>query len=79
MVRYLIWSHRHREWWGPDRAGYTRDASRAGVYSREEAADITIGGCLPGANIAVDLESAKLLNGKSPQEVEEELETWRRI
>lgn len=34
---YLIWSNEHRAWWGPKSCGYTKAASRAGRYGREEA------------------------------------------
>jgi hypothetical protein len=37
---YLIWSNEHNAWWGPDQAGYVRQLSRAGRYSRAEALDI---------------------------------------
>lgn len=37
---YLIWSHHHGAWWGPDKAGYTTDLIKAGRYSREAAIDI---------------------------------------
>lgn len=38
--RYLIWSHQHGAWWGPERCGYTRNIGRAGRYSEDEALDI---------------------------------------
>lgn len=36
-MTYLIWSHEHRAWWAPDGAGYARQLSEAGHYSRAEA------------------------------------------
>ncbi|GIH07481.1 hypothetical protein Rhe02_55480 [Rhizocola hellebori] len=33
---WLIWSHRHKLWWRPNRAGYTGHAHLAGVYTRAE-------------------------------------------
>lgn len=37
--QYLIWSHEHGAWWGPDNCGYTHVLSRAGRYSKEDAFD----------------------------------------
>ena len=37
---FLIWSHEHCAWWGPDRCGYVRSVSRAGRYTHAEAMDI---------------------------------------
>ena len=37
---WLIWSHKHSAWWGPDRAGYTTSIAHAGVYDEAEALDI---------------------------------------
>lgn len=51
MTEYLIWSHEHAAWWGPDRCGYFRDVARAGRYSRTEALTICAaarGGWRPG-------------------------------
>ena len=39
---YLIWSHEHGAWWGPERCGYVRRISDAGRYSRADAWDICI-------------------------------------
>jgi hypothetical protein len=40
MDEYLIWSHEHGGWWGPERCGYGQSISKAGRYSREEAIQI---------------------------------------
>ena len=37
---YLIWSNKHKNWWCPNRAGYTDRIVHAGRYSAEEALDI---------------------------------------
>lgn len=50
---YLIWSHRKKQWWGPNKKGYTIDIPRAGRYNAQAAGDIMIG-ALPGQNVAVD-------------------------
>lgn len=38
--KYLIWSHEHGGWWGPDRCGYQKRFSQAGRYTREQALQI---------------------------------------
>jgi hypothetical protein len=46
---YLIWSHEHSAWWGPDGCGYVRSIAQAGRYSAEEA----LGNCaraMPGTS-----------------------------
>lgn len=50
---FYIWSNRHREWWGPNRGGYSSRLEAAGRYTKAEAGDICTSG-LPGANVAVD-------------------------
>lgn len=37
---YLIWSHEHQAWWGPDECGYTERVSMAGRYTRPTAIKI---------------------------------------
>lgn len=37
---YLIWSHEHQLWWGPDGRGYTEKLSEAGRYARIQALGI---------------------------------------
>lgn len=36
---WLVWSNYHRAWWGPERAGYTREVAQAGRYTLAEALD----------------------------------------
>jgi hypothetical protein len=48
--RYLVWSHEHRQWWGPNRCGYTARMSLAGRYSHREALDICANAA-PGAEM----------------------------
>src|SRR5262245_49560019 len=43
---YLVWSHEHRAWWRPMRNGYTTNIAHAGVYSRDDAMEITKGATL---------------------------------
>ena len=79
-MKYYIWSHRHDQWWGPDRAGYTDHLAKAGQYTAEEAADITIGSCMPGANVAVDTQlGTRRFYYLTPDSVKDELETLRRL
>ena len=49
----LIWSFKHRMWWGPNRRGYTPDAAQAGRYSPAAAGDIVVGTGIPNENAAV--------------------------
>jgi hypothetical protein len=35
--KYLIWSIDHGGWWKPNRRGYTKNRSSAGLYSMQEA------------------------------------------
>lgn len=79
MTQYYIWSHRHNQWWGPDRAGYSNSLAAAGVYIEAEAADIALGG-MPGANVPVDTRLAdRRLGTMETEEVVIELEALRRI
>lgn len=40
IIRYVIWSFRHRAWWRAHRQGYTEDLSSAGQYEAGEAGQI---------------------------------------
>lgn len=40
---YLIWSHEHGGWWGPERCGYYQTVRNAGRYSRDEAMKVCHG------------------------------------
>jgi hypothetical protein len=46
---YLIWSHEHGAWWGPDRCGYTTTISKAGRYTHDEAMRLCIE-AMPGTS-----------------------------
>lgn len=37
VADHLIWSHKHRAWWRPQRCGYTTDLLQAGLYTKTEA------------------------------------------
>lgn len=70
-MKYIVWSFRHNQWWGPDHRGYTSDPSLAGRYARGEAADIMLN-ALPGQNVAFD-ERLALQSGS----VEEKIADYR--
>jgi hypothetical protein len=38
---YVIWSNEHKGWWRQNRLGYTKSIAEAGVYSRDDAVEIT--------------------------------------
>jgi len=46
---YLIWSHEHGAWWGPDRCGYVASIGQAGRYTEDEAVDICTN-AIPGTS-----------------------------
>lgn len=52
-MKYLIWSNKHGQWWGPEHAGYCDETAAAGRYSFEEAGAIVVGSGLPNENVAV--------------------------
>ena len=45
-MKYVIWSFKHNQWWGPDQRGYTSDLSLAGLYGPTEAGEIVINSVL---------------------------------
>lgn len=47
--QYLVWSHEHKAWWGPNNNGYFQGIRNAGIYSREQALEI-----VKGATIAIN-------------------------
>lgn len=64
---YYIWSLEHEAWWRPERNGYTTDVNEAGLYTREQAADITLDVIPPGTEIAVPQGSENMpITGKKP-------------
>lgn len=51
---YLIWSHEHGAWWGPNGNGYVNDLRAAGRYTFAEAAEIVVPHIPPGEEVAVN-------------------------
>lgn len=37
---FVVWSHKHQQWWRPNQMGYTPRLHDAGVYTEAEALDI---------------------------------------
>lgn len=42
LTTYVIWSHDHDMWWGPNYEGYAANLLNAGVYTETEARDICL-------------------------------------
>jgi len=40
MTSYFVWSDEHTGWWKPNEAGYTKDITKAGIFTREKAMSI---------------------------------------
>jgi hypothetical protein len=38
--RYVVWSFEHKQWWGPNHAGYTPHLAEAGRYTPAEVGGI---------------------------------------
>lgn len=74
---YYIWSNRHRQWWGPEKSGYSSHLAKAGTYDHDTAADIQMMG-LPGANIAIPCTIGGQVAGDADS-VEERLDQLKRI
>lgn len=55
---YLIWSHEHGLWWGPNERGYVESVRAAGRYSRAQVADIVLDHVPAGEEVAVPLVHA---------------------
>lgn len=41
-VVFLLWSNKHRMWWGPNRVGYTIIPAEAGRYTEAEAVECVV-------------------------------------
>jgi hypothetical protein len=37
IPEWLVWSNEHHAWWGPNAAGYYKDARGAGIHTKAEA------------------------------------------
>lgn len=75
-MKWLIWSHRKRQWWRADRGGYTDHTNAAGRYELAEVADITTS-CLPGQNVAVEENLADQFTGLDAAAVTEQIDSFR--
>ena len=84
MSEYLVWSHEHSAWWGPDRCGYVRRIEDAGIYSRAEALDICIK-AMPGTamqlgalpELPVSLADVKAMAAAYDERFPGRPEVWR--
>ena len=56
---YLIWTHEHDMWWGPNERGYTSEVAEAGRYTRDQVADIVLDHVPAGEEVAVPEEIAE--------------------
>ena len=63
MDMYLIWSWKHRAWWAPNGAGYTKDIMEAGRYTQDAAGLIVVDTIPPGQLVGV-LEGWALSEGE---------------
>lgn len=59
METFLIWSHEHGKWWGPDERGYVDDVADAGRYRKDHAAELTMYHVPAGEEVPV-LETSAL-------------------
>lgn len=75
-MKWLIWSHRKRQWWRADRGGYTSRVDEAGRYDIAEVADITVS-CLPGQNVAVDQVLAGQFSDLTAEEIVAKIDEFR--
>lgn len=57
-MEYVIWSHEHGQWWGPNHCGYTDDLAKAGRYSKAEAGEIVLDHIPPGDEVAMQVQVA---------------------
>lgn len=37
---WVVWSYEHDAWWAPNRCGYTKSLTSAGIYTEAEAREI---------------------------------------
>jgi len=47
-LQYVLYSHGHRMWWGPDRSGYVSSVDEAGRYTQDQAVQIVVQSALHG-------------------------------
>jgi len=51
---WLVWSFKHDAWWGADNCGYVRNVLNAGIYTKDEAAEI-----VARSNYAPEIKNAE--------------------
>lgn len=48
VYQFILWSHKHRQWWKPDAYGYTPNIDDAGRFNAQDAANHLFGDAWSG-------------------------------